>query len=262
MDERGMPREGDSPNREMDVARVGDKALRKRQASWKQPLAEAATKSGPLANCTAQSKREKKEREKKRERGKEKEKESVSILAQVAVGNPRRLEPRWNLIRLNQLLSLLGRNAGGPTCPYLRRGRCLFFHPGDEAASASLVGRDQPPDGSVLARLARLERVVEQILAISVPQITKDTATMPQHAPAERVQPSALEQVGDGVQAAPQERSQPGDRACRDPVAPLHRQVCRRAGGDAATGPLLFRQWRRRWKSRPSRSSAELWKCQ
>ena len=37
LDERGMPREGDSPNREMDVARVGDKALRKRQASWKQP---------------------------------------------------------------------------------------------------------------------------------------------------------------------------------------------------------------------------------
>ena len=52
-DERGMPREGDSPNREMDVARVGDKALRKRQASWKQPLAEAATKTGPLADFVA-----------------------------------------------------------------------------------------------------------------------------------------------------------------------------------------------------------------
>ena len=38
IDEREMPREGDRPNREMDVARVGDKALRKRQASWKQPL--------------------------------------------------------------------------------------------------------------------------------------------------------------------------------------------------------------------------------
>ena len=60
----------------------------------------------------------------------------------------------------------------GPTCPYLRRGRCLFFHSEDETASASLVGQDQPPDGSVLACLARLERVVEQILAISVPQIT------------------------------------------------------------------------------------------
>ena len=48
-----MPREGDPPNREMDVARVGDKALRKRQASWKHPLAEAATKPEPLANCAA-----------------------------------------------------------------------------------------------------------------------------------------------------------------------------------------------------------------
>ena len=47
IDERGMPREGDPPNREMDVARVGDKALRKRQASWKQPLAEAAIKLFP-----------------------------------------------------------------------------------------------------------------------------------------------------------------------------------------------------------------------
>ena len=44
IDEKEMPREGDPPNREMDVARVGDKALRKRQASWKQPLAEAVTK--------------------------------------------------------------------------------------------------------------------------------------------------------------------------------------------------------------------------
>ena len=55
IDQRGMPREGDPPNREMDVARVGDKALRKRQTSWRQPLAEAATKSEPLANCAARS---------------------------------------------------------------------------------------------------------------------------------------------------------------------------------------------------------------
>ena len=53
--------------------------------------------------------------------------------------------------------------------------------------SASSVGQDQPPDGSVLERLSRLERVAEQILAISVPQIMKDPAIMPQHAPAERV---------------------------------------------------------------------------
>ena len=53
IDEKGMPREGDLANREIDVARVGDKALRKRQASWKQPLAEAATKTGTLADCAA-----------------------------------------------------------------------------------------------------------------------------------------------------------------------------------------------------------------
>ena len=53
IDERGMPREGDLPNREMDVARVGDKALRKRQASWKQSLADAATKSELLVNIAA-----------------------------------------------------------------------------------------------------------------------------------------------------------------------------------------------------------------
>ena len=53
IDGRWMPRKGDPPNREMDVARVRDKALRNRQASWKQPLAEAATKSEPLSNCAA-----------------------------------------------------------------------------------------------------------------------------------------------------------------------------------------------------------------
>ena len=29
-----------------------------------------------------------------------------------------------------------------PTCPYLRRRRCLFFHSEDEIASASVVGQD------------------------------------------------------------------------------------------------------------------------
>ena len=49
----------------------------------------------------------------------------------------------------------------GPTRPYLRRRRCLFFHSEDETASASVVGQDHPPDASVMERLARLERVVE-----------------------------------------------------------------------------------------------------
>ena len=95
-----------------------------------------------------------------------------------------------------------------PTCPYLRRGRCLFFHSEDETASASLVRQDQPPVGSVMARLARLERVVEQILATSMPQIT-----------------TAVEQTDDGVQAVPQERDQPGDQARRVSTDAVHRQV-------------------------------------
>ena len=45
--------EGDFPNREMDFTRTGNKAVRKRQASWKQPLAEAATKTGSLAEFAA-----------------------------------------------------------------------------------------------------------------------------------------------------------------------------------------------------------------
>ena len=48
-----MPREEDSPSRKMNVARVGNQALRKRQASWKQPLAKAATRSEPLADSGA-----------------------------------------------------------------------------------------------------------------------------------------------------------------------------------------------------------------
>ena len=53
MDERGMPREGDFLSQEMDVGCVGNQALRKRQASWKQPLAEAATKTEPLTDSAA-----------------------------------------------------------------------------------------------------------------------------------------------------------------------------------------------------------------
>ena len=52
IDEREMPREGDS-SQEMDVACVGNQGLRKRQASWKQPLAEAATKTETLTDSAA-----------------------------------------------------------------------------------------------------------------------------------------------------------------------------------------------------------------
>ena len=55
----------------------------------------------------------KRRRERERERERERGRESAAILAQVAGGNPRRLEPRWYHIRLNQLHILLGRHAGG-----------------------------------------------------------------------------------------------------------------------------------------------------
>ena len=53
MDERGMPREVGSPSQELDVAHVGTRPQRNKQASWKQPLAEAATRCEPLINSAA-----------------------------------------------------------------------------------------------------------------------------------------------------------------------------------------------------------------
>ena len=53
MDERAMPREVDSPSRELEVSRVGTRPLRMRQTSWKQQLAEAATRCEPLRSSAA-----------------------------------------------------------------------------------------------------------------------------------------------------------------------------------------------------------------
>ena len=64
---------------------------------------------------------------------------------------------------------------------------------------------------------------MEQILAILVPQITKDIATRSQHAPAERVQMTTAD------------RDQPGDQVRRDSAA-VHRQGCPSACCDATTG--------------------------
>ena len=41
------------PGRELDVARVGATPLRKRETSWKQPLAEVATRCEPLKSFAA-----------------------------------------------------------------------------------------------------------------------------------------------------------------------------------------------------------------
>ena len=53
IDERAMPREEGSPSQELEAAQVGNCPLRNRQASWKQPLAEAATRCEPLKEDSA-----------------------------------------------------------------------------------------------------------------------------------------------------------------------------------------------------------------
>ena len=48
-----MPRGVGSPSQELDLASVRTRPLRKRQSSWKEPLAEAVTRCEPLINCAA-----------------------------------------------------------------------------------------------------------------------------------------------------------------------------------------------------------------
>ena len=90
----------------------------------------------------------------------------------------------------------------GPTCPYLRRRCCLFFHPEDETASASGVGQGLPSFASLMARIARLELEVAEFVGVPVPQIMNDLV--------------------DGVQSAPQEPNQ----ECRDSADAVRRQGC------------------------------------
>ena len=111
----------------------------------------------------------------------------------------------------------------GPTCPYLRRRCCLFFHLEDE--SASVVGQDLHSFASLMARIARLELEVAQFVGLPVPQIMKDLV--------------------DGVQSAPQEPNQ----ECRDSADAVRRQGCHDGYGHqqggrsvcavAATGPTV-----------------------
>ena len=165
------------------------------------------------------------------------------FLAQVAEGYPRRLESRWNHIRLNQLHILLGRHAGGgSTCPYLRRRCCLFFHPEDETASTSVVGQDQPSVVSFMARIARLELAVAQFVGVPVPQTKEDLVeTIVEQT--ECVPPLILDQPGDQAHpdsavsrrhsrryacgdtaAGPSAGDVPGDQTRRDSADAVHRQ--------------------------------------
>ena len=61
----------------------------------------------------------------------------------------------------------------------------------------SLVGEDRPPDvSSMMERITRLERVVEQILGMPVPQIKKGIVEVTQHVPQEPVPNPIVEQIG------------------------------------------------------------------
>ena len=84
----------------------------------------------------------------------------------------------------------------GPTCPCLRRRRCLFFHSEDEIAPASLVGQDQPPVASLMVPIARLELAVAQFAGVSVPLIMEDLVDGVQAAPQELVPNRLGEQIG------------------------------------------------------------------
>ena len=108
----------------------------------------------------------------------------------------------------------------GPTCPYLRRRRC---------ASASLVRQDQPPDVSLLERIARLEHVVAQL---------EDRVDGVQTVPHVLVEYFDCVDAEDLVTYPPLTPSdQPGDQARRDPADPIQRPGGRSACGDTTTGP-------------------------
>ena len=143
-------------------------------------------------------------------------------------------------------------------------GAVFPFHSEDETASALLEGQDQPPVGSVMERIARLEQVVEQILDVPVLQVKEDISErtmivdMPllqtlQERIAERAPIAAhfgrepfekdgrkyfdCENSKNSIKNPPLTPiDQPGDQARRDPADPIHRQGWQYACGDATTG--------------------------
>ena len=141
----------------------------------------------------------------------------------------------------------------------LRGRRCLFFHSEDEIASASVVGQDQPPDVSLMVRIARLEQAVAQFVGVPVLHIMEDLVDGMQAVPQELVPDGSGEQTGlvlvpqimdviaerthahfgrepfekDGRQYFDCEDHQ----VCRVPADSMYRHGCRYACGDATTGP-------------------------
>ena len=69
-------------------------------------------------------------------------------------------------------------------------------HSEDEIAAASVVGQDQPPVVSLMARIARLEQAVSLFVGVPVPQIMEDLEDGVQAVPQELVPHRVGEQIG------------------------------------------------------------------
>ena len=104
----------------------------------------------------------------------------------------------------------------GFACPYLRRRCCFFGHSPEEVAAESKVGRDHPVLGrdvaatasldELMVRVARLERVVEQIAGSPVPQILGERVQ--NRTPEQAMDVSMPQTMEDSLPFVPQERVQ------------------------------------------------------
>ena len=143
----------------------------------------------------------------------------------------------------------------GRTCPYRLRGACWFGHDDDlegvppcRDVAATSCRVDAATASDLVVRVRRLERIVEQIGGVLVPQILEGDVDVLQHIPQERVQNSAVELIGgvpapqiwepivDGPHHVPRERVQnrtpeqimgsPVPQIMEDglPVVPLERE--------------------------------------
>ena len=96
----------------------------------------------------------------------------------------------------------------GLPAPTLDDVAASFGHSPEEVAAESEVGRDHPvlrrdnaaPADGLMDRVPRLERIVEQIGSVLLPQNMKDIVKGVQHVPEKRAQNSVVEQIA-GVPA-------------------------------------------------------------
>ena len=121
-----------------------------------------------------------------------------------------RLEPRWNHILLRQLqISKRLPRRRGPSCPHLRRRRCLFFHREDEIASASLVGQDQLPAFSMIVKfqslVSSMQGLVGAIECATQRAVLARTQTTGDWVPLDILVPPVVEDIAEVLQDIPQE---------------------------------------------------------